>query len=145
MKPVFQDRFRTKTTRGNCFSACVASILEIQLNDVPNWVEDGEKSGIAWRTLFERWCACNGIAVIEIMFEDGEMPDIYTEAFMIANGVGTRLFESEFIRHSVVYQGKQLVHDPHPEGGGLTKVESFTILFKDAAASKELSRKWFGE
>jgi hypothetical protein len=145
MKPVFQDKFRTATSRGNCFSACVASILELELKDVPNWVEIGEQSDQPWRILFETWCAKNGIGVVDINWVGKEIPDIYTEAFMIANGIGTRLFESELIRHSVVCQGKHVVHDPHPDGGGLTRIDGFTILFKDKAAAKELHRKWFGE
>jgi hypothetical protein len=48
--------------------------------------------------------------------EDLILPDTYC----IANGPGPRGF-----RHAVVYLNGELVHDPHPEGGGLLKVEEY--------------------
>lgn len=45
MKPVYQDKYPVegKLGNGNCLSACVASILEVPLDEVPHFTAEGNK------------------------------------------------------------------------------------------------------
>ena len=54
MKPVDQTRFGSPD--GNCFAACVASLLEIPLEEAPNLMNLDE-----WYRAFEVWLRPRGL------------------------------------------------------------------------------------
>ena len=60
MKPVFQSI--VDQDHGDCFRCCIASILEVEADAVPNFVAV-ERDDFH---VYDRWCAENGIALIEI-------------------------------------------------------------------------------
>lgn len=122
MKPIFQDKFGADpdnidpATTGNCFQSCIASLLELPIEEVPHFVcEPGN-----WFSAFERWLADRGFWVH--IHEGNVLPSAWS-GLVIGNGWSPR-----GNRHSVLYNCDQLAHDPHPEGGGLEKVESFYFL-----------------
>lgn len=54
MKPVHQTNFQRGT--GNCFAACLASILEMPLEEVPNFCHEGsDADGSTWLERTARW------------------------------------------------------------------------------------------
>lgn len=137
MKPVDQTVLRTPDDPtgppGNCFAACIASILECSIDDVPHPTVD-ERDGEGWVRpggYWERlgaWLASAGYYSVEIV--DGvrpwttldlELPGICS--FVIAHGDGPR-----GCKHSVVAAigdgGFRLVHDPHPSRAGLLRDDS---------------------
>jgi hypothetical protein len=104
MKPVDQTSFGAY--EGNCFSACVASILELDLDDVPFFM--GEED---WSEALLKWCEDRRIAVDfstqfpapagEICIVGGESPRHPTRW------------------HAVIMRDGALVHDPHPDRTGI--------------------------
>src|SRR5260370_22421604 len=62
MKPVTQSLVGEE---GNCFAACVASILEMSLVEVPNFcaVDNG------WWAAFQAWLAERGLCAVDINIE----------------------------------------------------------------------------
>lgn len=72
MIPVFQTRYATETF-GNCFEACVASILELPLSAVPD--RAALVDGDAWADLVTRTRAKGG----ETAVGDLELPDAYDD------------------------------------------------------------------
>lgn len=104
MKPVDQTVFAPG--KGNCFSACVASILEVGTDEVPFFMVDA-----AWKDLFLDWC---GERRLVVDFSSG-FPAPLGE-FYIANGISPR---GDTRGHSVVMRDGHVVHDPHPDRTGL--------------------------
>lgn len=105
MKPVDQTTFGHG--KGNCFSACVASVLERRLEDVPYFMSRGD----AWFEYLVEWCAEQHIGV-EFSTEFPAPPDRH----VIIGGVSPRSGKG----HACVALNGEIVHDPHPDRTGLT-------------------------
>lgn len=123
MKPVDQTIFGAPN--GNCYAACVASVLEIELRKVPNFCRDhgSEK----WFLEFARWLHRRGYAPVPIVPTDERIwrPNL----FGIAGGTCRTSQESRRgLAHACVYYGGELAHDPNPERSGLLEVEELTFL-----------------
>lgn len=125
---------------GNCFSACVASVLECDLAELPDEAEivkrlkvefagqweswpDRFKWGKSWAQL---WVETNnflrgrGLAMLEVQGPFlSEMPDVYS----IVSGKSPRGLE-----HACVGRGLEIVHDPHPDGGGVADERTYVIF-----------------
>jgi hypothetical protein len=119
MIPVYQTKFHTTTEKGNCLAACVASIFGCDIDDVMA-LEDlppGE-----WITALERWLALRGHGWdVSTADPAPELPESFD---YLAIGPSPR---GDY-RHCVVYRNGHMIHDPHPSGDGLRKVETFWIF-----------------
>ncbi len=93
---------------GDCFAACIASILEVPLADVPNFC--AEK---AWYTALNLWLGPRGLYYVEVLVPD-DAPYVRDWGFHVISGDGPR-----GCRHSIVGFGGKMVHDPHPSRAGL--------------------------
>lgn len=123
---------------GDCFAACLASILEIPLEDVPNFrrlQEENEKYDMVMEA--DKWLRANhGKRFITIdLYKPAGGPQtdqvILNRLFysnendlLILSGVSPRPAPDGSNRyHCVVAKadcwGYELIHDPHPEGGGI--------------------------
>lgn len=105
--------------RGNCFATCLACILEIPLDDVPNFCEHDN-----WRDETDKWLEPYGLFYQDIVLI-GDARDELTQywGYHVISGDGPR-----GLRHSVVgYRGK-MVHDPHPDGGGVSGDIEYGLL-----------------
>ena len=120
MKPVDQTKFGP--VEGNCFSAAVASILEISIDEVPWFMTNPGQ----WFEQFSAWCASRGAtakywpckAWCEEWDGTGE-PRVF-----IGVPVGHAIMSGESPRypgklHSVVAMNGETVHDPHPSRAGV--------------------------
>lgn len=120
MKPVHQDKFGVE--EGNCFAACIASILELPLADVPNFCVDRKH----WLQHCNDWLAKRGLAYIEFKLTGGEVPIWMTDVgHHVISGPSPR---GDF-HHCVVGLDGKMVHDPHPSGAGLKTFDSKYIYF----------------
>lgn len=110
MKPVDQQHFYQEEPRkyGDCYRACVASILELPLTEVPHFLEQADGKVYKFYTLVEDFLALRGYEPIY-----HQRP--HEGKFYIASGVSPR---NPQIHHAVVYQNG-IVHDPHPDRTGL--------------------------
>lgn len=52
---------------GDCFRACIASILDLEIDDVPNFNEHGDD----WWCAFGKWLASRGMVAFEVWIPDG--------------------------------------------------------------------------
>lgn len=122
MKKVLQTDITSE--KGNCFSACVSSILELDINDVPNVRQD-----FAWFQIMDEFASKYGYSLLFIhridyvRYDKGEWRK---NAYIIASGASPRF---ENVMHSVVYQNDEMVHDPHPDGTGLGGTPDDYIIF----------------
>lgn len=114
MKPVFQDKFGYG--KGNCLAACIASILEVPLSDIPE-----PKISLNNWWLLNTWLFDQGY-VLAWVRGTGEI-NVDSPGYYIANGMSPR-----GLRHSVIWSKDGLIHDPHPEGGGIDKPNDFFFI-----------------
>ena len=122
MTPVIQTLFGDK--KGNCLSACIASILEISIDKVPCWAD--EKN---WADAVSNWLYKNyGLRYLEVSRTDHiEYFSEQSECFYIMSGKSPR---GNFWHAVVGHKGK-MVHDPHPDNKGLEKFETISFLVKE--------------
>lgn len=112
MIPVYQTLTVGNDGAGNCFNACVASILELPLRDVCGVLPDFK--GDYWSE-WNAWLATKGLE-INCRFPDEGAP----KGFAIATGTGGRLYPENHpnagrqILHAAVVFNGELVHDPFP-------------------------------
>lgn len=137
MKPVYQTQFKgypkqhkeTGPDAGNCLAACVASILELDLEDVPNFTAiPGEHE---WWKALQAFVTERGWYLYALDPEQGA-PE---ETYYLAVGKSPR---GDF-NHVVVANGKDIVHDPNPSGEGLDGYAKELYLFvaRDPARLKK--------
>lgn len=118
MKPIHQTIFgngENGTPRGNCFAACIASILELSLDEVPNFCARHAD----WREAANLWLSDRGLFYVDVNLP-GDLRDEHVRfwGYHVISGVSPRN-----IRHSVVGFGGSMVFDPHPSGAGLLEGE----------------------
>lgn len=101
MKPVDQLFLVDRDGHGDCLRACVASVLELPSDCVPDFSLFGEN----WLSALALFCKVDLIVPNE------------ASGYWIAGGLSPR---GNDIRHSVVYRDFDLAHDPHPSRAGLT-------------------------
>lgn len=105
---------------GDCFTACLASLLELPLWMVPPFHMMYGRPDTFSR--IDQWLA--RFFNMELEFVDdiknpGDLPEFY-----IVLGKSPRNNEG----HAVVYSKGVLAHDPNPAGGGVTEVWSIRYL-----------------
>ena len=109
MIPVYQTVLTKEN--GNCYAACLASILECSLEDVPNFMADGSDE---FDNLLNKWAGDTNFTIMSINMHR-DIPYI-TESFKDVYSIGTiqsPRFENTL--HAVVCKGFEIVHDPHPD------------------------------
>lgn len=101
-----------QTTPTNCFRACVATLLKLPIEDVPEACD-----GKLWDWhAFQDWLGDRGLQAIEVTFGTGAtIYPVRREIPCIITGKSPR---DENILHAVVghfigFEGFQLLHDPH--------------------------------
>ncbi|NUP12948.1 MAG: hypothetical protein HOW73_43465 [Polyangiaceae bacterium] len=112
MKPVDQTTFGHPG--GNCFSACVASLLDLSIDAVPYFMGHDD-----WYRAFNEWLAPRGYHALTFQVGDWVPP---ADAVLILGGQSPRG------AHAVVARGLTVVHDPHPSRDGLVVIEDATFL-----------------
>lgn len=111
MKPVDQTVFGDPG--GDCFRACVASLLELDLDQVPHFAARD------WPRSLELWLAERGLCDVWICWTpDGWVPP----------GPHIRGGQCSRGSHAVVAVGAEIVHDPHPSREGLHTIEDCVLL-----------------
>jgi len=102
VRPVDQTKYGRHD--GNCFSACLASILELSIDEVPLFL------GPYWDD-FLPWLAERRLAASLYRRNDYIPP-----GYSIAGGVSKRFGDR---MHACVAYAGVVVHDPHPSREGL--------------------------
>lgn len=125
MKPLHQTIFGgdngDSTARGNCFAACIASILELPLEAVPNFCDHDD-----WRHHVNEWLQPRGLFYVDFRLDDGSWRiehAVQYAGYHVISGPAER-----GLRHAVVGYKGNAVHDPHPSGAMLLEDQEFGFL-----------------
>lgn len=132
MIPVYQTKFSSAdgSTHGNCLAACVASIFEIPIDQVPAWEEMGEE----WSDSFLQFIEESGYEYEgSYVVNGGTWGDMLqwsagVDGYFIVGGKSPRSYVQR--GHAVIYRNGEMVHDPHPSGDGLSLVEDVYLIEK---------------
>ncbi len=138
-------------TDSDCLRASIASIFELNLEDVPYFGEsakDVEHSGIVQDTDLRKWLAQHGISISpvtnpETLFARGAKSARAPWGFCVGGGKSPRGDWD----HSVVYDAREgdpaLLHDPHPSRAGLegNPVYYTCFLLEDPSKWRAWSRE----
>lgn len=100
MIPVTQTD--TSFTTGNCFAACLASVLELPLEQVPNFMDEGT----GWYDRYNDWLAGRNLRIFTYR---GDLKPPTGYAIL---GAGSPRFNG---MHAVVTHNGEIVWDPHPQ------------------------------
>lgn len=128
MTPVFQDKFYVAGVpeakqRGNCWSAALASLLDLPLAAVPNFVEIDVLGGPNWWWHTDKYL---GLLGYELKWGNRNPP----QGYYIMSGISPRSTEDCVMYHAVIGREGKMVHDPHPDGQGLLNVTQVQYLDK---------------
>ena len=99
MKPVKQKDFEQG---GGCFRACIASLLEVTYEDVPEFNDD-------WYTKYNEWLIKRGYYLLMV---DYWVLIAYPPVYYIAGGPSPR---SNPNGHAIIRYENDDVFDPHPD------------------------------
>lgn len=122
MKPVTQTLFAPESgdegVSGNCWAACLASILELDLAEVPNFCAYED-----WWQRTIQWLNSRGLHISWVAYEPGLLTAIHPVDYFIMTGKSPR---GDF-NHSVVGGSRNgtpptMIHDPHPSLAGIVGV-----------------------
>lgn len=110
--------------RGNCMQAAVASILNLTLDDVPNFIDHArdddhelpEDVPPAWFESLLGFLVSRGYSLVVTTVP---LPGLGLMSGRSPRGPWT---------HLVVAEGPDVVHDPHPDRTGVTEPDSWWYL-----------------
>lgn len=94
--------------KGNCQSACLAMLLGLPLEKVPNFNDAADYNGAMQAFLRQR-----GLTILTFPIGPVELR-AFQKGFAIVGGTSPRGHS-----HAVLYRDGELWHDPHPERGGV--------------------------
>lgn len=101
---------------GNCFQACIASLLEL-----PHFC-DGRDD---WYGAFTSWCIERGFEpMLFKTSKDGWLP----AGLHILSGQSPRKPDHPNALHAVVARGREIIHDPNPTRMGLLSFVDTIVL-----------------
>lgn len=119
MRPIDQALFYDKGEIGDCVRAVTASILELERDQVPHFVQ--LKPGADWYDDWEAFMMKHGIQPIMLTGPWDNIPK--PTGYYLASGPSAR-----DCRHIVIMWDGKVIHDPHPSRAGLLTIEAIWIL-----------------
>lgn len=123
MIPVYQTMTVANDGQGNCFNACIASILEMPLRDVAQIHPQFE--GDYWGA-WDDWLATLGMKMVWHRAPKGP-----PKGYAIASGMGGRFYPDDHdlagleIGHAAVVFNGVLVHDPFPNAATFDRIDKY--------------------
>lgn len=125
MKPVDQTILHDPENNvyGDCQRACIASLLELEISDVPHFFESGNDEEFN-RSLNE-YLSTKGFIHLELKFVDNEFP-VKIPCYHMIYGQTDRGFH-----HAVIGLNGEVAYDPNPAKTGLLESdrENWTYAF----------------
>ncbi len=120
MKPVMQTILGED---GNCFSACIASLFDLHIEEVPNFVTMVPKDG-DWAAPLREWLRPRGFGFLTIGLNGDESILQGLDGYVIVSGQSSR-----GLYHATIWHRGELVHDPHPSQCGIRSPEFVDLVY----------------
>jgi hypothetical protein len=132
MKPVFQTI--TRGTRANCWPACIASILELDLDDIPYVPLSVSQEG-------GEWWICTKHVLEEIGIDIQPTFRISADNYYIKLISFNSKEFGKIVSHAVVSKGEKIIHDPSSSDADIMNIlkEQYVDIFYIEVFKKEQS------
>ena len=113
-KKVYQTEF--KKNKGNALQACIASIFDKEIDDVPNFIEFP-----SYAEEIEDFVQQNfQLTFVKINLPNGELDfEVKHAPFVLAAGKSPRGNFKHVVVGQIIGKIVQLAHDPFPDGSGI--------------------------
>lgn len=129
---------KEKGILGNCMTAAIASLLEVEIDYVPYFCY-GNPSDLEFYSRLNDWFAGIGISHMELKAEGDALLMVKSVKYHLVYGVTDR---HETVQHAVIGSAGEIVFDPHPSNDGLKEVYSYGFcVIQDIAAFSRW--QWF--
>ena len=139
-KVVVKNQQGKMVLRGNCYAACIASILEVPITEVPNVEVLFHIEGAYWSDVMERFLSSKGYKLAdshkfrvfhdpEYGIQEGERANWIEQCeniFYLVSGQSPR-----GVSHMVIYKKGRMIHDPHPTKEDITTFDRFQYIAPD--------------
>jgi hypothetical protein len=145
MRPVYQTKLPPQHKVGNCLAAVVASLLDLSIDEVPNFEVMGKSD--LWKQVLAVWFYEYGFYLESDRLigrhhvYNKPFPRDYENVVYICYG------EAMDAPHVVIMANGRLVHDPTPTGAGLDVFKEVWVLRQAVGPANEFNggRKSRGE
>ena len=111
MKPVYQTRFggsdAPEAEQGDCMAACLASIFEVTLDDVPDFT--GTINGGDWFFELQKWLKAKNLSLLMLPAKPLDVPAGYAMAAVLS-----KTLAKPEDGHMIVVKNGLPIHDPNP-------------------------------
>ena len=108
------------------FKSCIASLLELDYDDVPNFIEFGRSH---WWAEAYKFLNKHGYDLRGYSSHQKNKPSLESfagvDGYIIVSGPSLRYTDKT---HGVIYKDGKLAHDPHPSNDGVPKVNGFYMI-----------------
>lgn len=125
---------RSRSERG-CWEHCIAGLIGCDPLDVPDlsefYPENGGEAG-DWHQVVAGWLQERGLALVLVVGPPPSTPHIVTGPSPRDDGAS---------RHAVIFEGDDLVYDPHSSGDGLAEGLIGRYLILDAGTLREAAAR----
>jgi hypothetical protein len=110
--------------KGNCFAACIASILDCPISNIPdlNAYEESEE----WMQVLNDWLSGRGLGYMECLVPMDELDVFFGSKDFYHVIVGPTERNSSLF-HAVVGRKGKVVFDPHPTDLGLIQEDHLRL------------------
>ncbi|MGN6438517.1 MAG: hypothetical protein ACTHMM_18380 [Agriterribacter sp.] len=128
-----------KVVHGNCYAACIASIMGLPITEVPNVEVLFDIDDFYWSQVMHTWLNSKGWE----LYTNNDFKVFHDEHYGVNDGRREDYLNScsgkyylvsgkspRGVMHMCVYKDGQLVHDPHPTREGVSTCEYFEELIK---------------
>lgn len=129
MRKVYQDDF--SPAKGNALQAAVASIFDLDLDEVPNFIESPYGYDAAIQAFYDDITAKRGSLIMKINLLDvfertGPVLYAFRGWICILRGKSPRGdFGHVVVARYTINGNFEMIHDPHPDGTFLDESEAF--------------------
>lgn len=103
---------------GNCWQTVLACVLDLELDEVPHFVQIDVDTELNWFFNTYKWCEKRGLSIV------GTPNPPETDDYILVVGKSPR---GDF-SHVVIYKDGKMFHDPHPSGEGLATQDDFYLI-----------------
>lgn len=105
---------------GDCFRTALANLLDLDRDEVPHFMDGGNRPDNVWPTV-NKWLNVRGLHLVAIAFQC-ELNDLFVMMKRINPGVIYLLAGSSErgVVHQVIACDDKIIQDPHPSGIGVS-------------------------
>lgn len=112
---------------GNCFSAVLASLLHLPIDQVPSFYDSRDTNDTQWIGRVNDWLRPYGLGYVSI---DASLAALMPEIKLsdVHHEIGGNTSRHAETLHSCVGADGSVAFDPHPDATGLTRVRSLGMF-----------------